>query len=409
MAVVRRAGECGRTIRVAGTGHSFNSIACTEGTLLDLSGYRGVLRIDRQARTVTLRSGTLLADLCERLDEEGLTLPVMGTLAEQTVGGMISTGNHGTGWRYQQFGCQVTGLRMVTADGETRECSAQRDPDLFRAARTALGTLGVITEVTMACVPAFRVEVAESSEPAEALLERFSEWICSADYVSFSLKAWSDSASTRVLARTGAPVSPRAGRYRLASTLDEVRCAVIGQAGRVDRSAVPWLSDRGLRLPTGPVKFTDSYYRAATFWQPVKQLAMESAVPLANVPAAVREVQAALRRAGVYSPYSLTVRIGAADDIMLSPAYGRATGYLNLTVPRAASYLELHRIAEAVFEAHDGRPHWGKAHTATAASLAARYPEWRAAASFRAKLDPDGVFSNDYIRRVLGGTGRSAA
>jgi L-gulonolactone oxidase len=51
---------------------------------------------------------------------------------------------------------------------------------------------------------------------------------------------------------------------------------------------------------------------------------------------------------------------------------------------------------------YDGRPHWGKRHFQTAATLAPRYPEWEAFQTVRRRLDPDGVFANEHVERVLG-------
>jgi L-gulonolactone oxidase len=55
-----------------------------------------------------------------------------------------------------------------------------------------------------------------------------------------------------------------------------------------------------------------------------------------------------------------------------------------------------------------GRPHWGKRHFQTAEGLRERYPEWDAFQAVRARLDPDGVFANQWTDRVLGPV-RSAA
>jgi L-gulono-1,4-lactone dehydrogenase len=60
------------------------------------------------------------------------------------------------------------------------------------------------------------------------------------------------------------------------------------------------------------------------------------------------------------------------------------------------------RAFEDIADAHDGRPHWGKRHFQTAATLAPRYPGWERFAAARAELDPDGVFTNAYTDRVLG-------
>ena len=57
---------------------------------------------------------------------------------------------------------------------------------------------------------------------------------------------------------------------------------------------------------------------------------------------------------------------------------------------------------EPILRAHDGRPHWGKVHTRTAADLAPAYPRFEDFLALRDRLDPDRVFANAYLRRVLG-------
>ncbi|MFE0149154.1 D-arabinono-1,4-lactone oxidase [Nonomuraea sp. NPDC059007] len=397
---VRTAAKAGRTVRPVGTGHSFNQLACTDGTLLDLTRFRGVAGVDRAAGTVTVRAGTSLHMLSTALDRAGLALGNLGTIAAQTVAGALATGNHGTGLTHPPFSGQVTRLRLVTADGSVRECDTREDPELFRCARTSLGALGVITEVTLRVVPRFNLRAVLGREPLDALLERFGEWAGSAEHVSFSWLPWADGAATRALDRTAAPPTPRAALHRYDSTLAEVRCGLSGLAGRLRPGIVPRL---GRTPATGErVSYVDTAHRVFAFPQPIKFLAMEHALPLENIPAALAGLRGALRRFGHYSPYSVLVRVGAPDDSPLSPAYGRRTGYVNLCVPRTAGYIEILRVAEPVLRDLDARPHWGKAHTATAEILRPRYPEWESFARVRAALDPDGVFANDYLGRVLG-------
>jgi len=402
---VAMAGARGLPLRPAGTGHSFNAVACTDGVLLDLTRYTGVVAVDRDAPSVTVRAGTRVDALNRALHAVGLALPNLSTLAEQTVAGMLATGTHGTGIGYPPFGGYVTEFRLVTPDGVVHTCNPDAEPELFRHARTALGTLGVITTVTVRCVPAFNLRVRERTEPVAAIMDHFADWVRSADHVSFSFPSWGDTASARYLDATDAAVTSEAARRRRASSLTEVRCALVGQAGRVSGAAVPWLAGLAGRLGGrgGQAReFVDIGYRAFTFPQPVRFLSTEYALALEDVVPAVATLRAALRRVGLHSPYSSTVRVSDADDAPLSPAYGRQTGYVNLTVPRTVGYLEILRTAEAVFGEHDGRPHWGKAHTATAATLAPRYPEWDEFQRMRTRLDPNATFTSDHVRTVLG-------
>ncbi|MEU8118671.1 D-arabinono-1,4-lactone oxidase [Spirillospora sp. NPDC049024] len=395
---VRTAAEQGLGVRVAGSGHSFNQLACTEDMLLDLSGYTGVLDIDRRAATVTVRGGTRLAEINAALDRAGLALANIGTLDTQTVAGAISTGNHGTGITHRPFSDQVSALRLVTAEG-TVLC-LEEESELMRAARTSLGTLGVISTVTLRCVTLFNLRSVPGAEQLDDILDRFEEWAHSADHVSFNWLPWTEEVFTRAWHRTDEVPTRSAVRQRYATTVDEMRCGLAGLAGQRRPTAVPWAKRF---LASGvPAEYVDVGHRVFSFPQPVRFLALEHALPLENVPAALRELRVALRRFGAYSPYSVLVRVGAADDSPLSPAYGRLTGYVNLTVPRTARYTEILRTAEHLLRDLDGRPHWGKAHTATAEVLRPRYPEWDQFQTIRGKLDPTGMFSNEYIGRVLG-------
>lgn len=398
---VRRAREHGLTVRAAGTGHSFNGLACTDGLLVDLTGCAGITGIDRSARTVTVWAGTTLRVVSQALDAAGLALANIGTLADQTVGGAISTGNHGTGLGYGPLAGQVVALRLVTADGSVRACTPDSDPDLMRCARTALGAIGIITQVTLSCVPKFNLAVRHRREPLDSFLERIEDWAASADHVALSWLPWSDQVLTRAMSATTEPLSGGLARRRYSRTLDEIRCGSVGLAARVTPRSVPALG-RALSSRRGPLDYTDASHQVFCFPQPVRFLALEHALPLDSLAAALPALRGLLRRCGQFSPYSVLCRVGAADDIPLSMSYGRVTGYLNLTVPRTASYLEVFRGAEQVLREFGGRPHWGKAHTANADILAPRYPEWMTFQRVRATLDPDGRFANDYLSRVLG-------
>lgn len=393
--------ERGMTVRAAGTGHSFNPLACTDGLMLDLTGYRGILDVDHAAGSVTVKAGTTLRELSAALHREGFALANIGSLAEQTIAGAVSTGNHGSGIAHPPLAGEILALRLVTADGSVRTLAAG-DGERFACARTALGAVGVITSVTLRCVPRFNMRAVERSAVLDDVLDGFEDWTASADHVAMTWLPWSDAVALRSLHVTPDAPTRGAWRRRYATTVGEVRCGAIGQAGRLRPAAVHGLTDRLSRRGAPPVAYVDASHRAFTFPQPVRFLAMEHALALEQVVPALRELRGALRRQGSYSPYSILVRVGAGDDAPLSPAYGRATGYVNLTVPRTAGYAEILRTVEHVLREHGGRPHWAKAHTATAAVLAPRYPAWDAFQRVRRALDPSGLFANDYVKRVLG-------
>ena len=129
---------------------------------------------------------------------------------------------------------------------------------------------------------------------------------------------------------------------------------------------------------------------------------MEYAVPRpAGIPALV-EARRAIERGGWPISFPVELRHAPADDVWLSMAHGRESVYLAFHVNAHTDHTAYFREMEAVMRAHDGRPHWGKLHTHTAADLAPAYPRWGDFAAVRDRVDPDRVFANAYLDRVLG-------
>jgi L-gulonolactone oxidase len=106
---------------------------------------------------------------------------------------------------------------------------------------------------------------------------------------------------------------------------------------------------------------------------------------------------------GFAVPFPMEVRFAASDDAFLSPAHGRDTCYVAVHMFERMQWEPYFRAVEEIMNGFEGRPHWGKRHFQTAETLRPRYPEWDRFAAVRARLDPAGRFTNDYVRRVLGG------
>ncbi len=129
---------------------------------------------------------------------------------------------------------------------------------------------------------------------------------------------------------------------------------------------------------------------------------MEYALPRAATPEAVRRVMALVPERGFDVPFPIEVRTVAADDALLSTAAARDSGFVAVHMFEGMAWEPYFRAVEAIMEELGGRPHWGKRHFQTAATLRPRYPEWDRFQAVRARLDPDGRFANDFTDRVLG-------
>ncbi|MEW2248100.1 D-arabinono-1,4-lactone oxidase [Streptomyces sp. NPDC058733] len=400
---VRRAAEDGLTVKAVGTGHSFTSIAATDGVLIRPQLLTGIRTIDRQAMTVTVEAGTPLKRLNVALAREGLSLTNMGDIMEQTVSGATSTGTHGTGRDSASIAAQIKGLELVTADGSVLTCTEKENPEVFAAARIGLGALGIVTAITFAVEPVFLLTAREEPMPLERVLADFDELWAENEHFEFYWFPHTGSTNTKRNNRSAGParpVSPVKGWIE-DEFLSNGVFQVANWVGRAAPSAIPaiaQISSKALSART----YTDIPYKVFTSPRRVRFVEMEYAVPRAAVTDTLRELKAMVDRSDLRVSFPVEVRTAPADDITLSTASGRDSAYVAVHMFRGTPYQRYFTEAERIFTAHEGRPHWGKVHTRDAAYFSRVYPRFAEFTALRDRLDPERRFQNDYLRRVLG-------
>ena len=403
--LVGRSREAGRVVRVAGAGHSFTDTVLTDGTLLSLDRMRRVLEIDRASGLVRVEAGISLNELSEALWAHGLAFENLGDVDIQSIAGATATGTHGTGSRLRNLSAGLRDVELVTADGSQVTVSGDEDRDGWRAARVSVGALGVVTAVTLQAVPAFTLEGTDATAPLEEVLGRVDELADGADHFEFYVFPHSALALTRTNRRVErAPEPPSRARAWFDDVL--LRNYVFGAACAAGKRAprlIPSLN-RLLARASGTTVRVDRSYRVFASPRLVRFTEMEYALPRERVAEAVRAVLDVAARPGFAVPFPIEVRFVAPDDAFLSPAGGRETGYIAVHMYRGMEWQPYFRAVEEVMDGFEGRPHWGKRHFQTADTLAPRYPEWERFQAVRRRLDPDGVFENGYVRRVLGGS-----
>src|SRR5688500_12656420 len=180
---VRRAAAEGRRVRVSASGHSFTDIACTDDVMLRLDALDDVGSVD--GTLIEVGAGITLHELGKQLAARGLAMENQGDIDRQQLAGAISTATHGTGAGFPNISAQVVALRLVTADGEVRELSEASDADAWRAARVGLGTLGVITRVTLRCVPLFTIQRLDMPRDLDETLAALDDLVGTNDHFEF--------------------------------------------------------------------------------------------------------------------------------------------------------------------------------------------------------------------------------
>ena len=187
----------------------------------------------------------------------------------------------------------------------------------------------------------------------------------------------------------------------LSNTVFGALTAAGNRAPRIDPADEPGRGPRRCRART----YSDVAHRVFTSPRRVVFREMEYAVPREAGLEALREARRVLDASDWRISFPVEIRVAPADDIPLSTAYGRDSFYLAFHTHqrlRLGTTRRTWRRWRTIMRAHDGRPHWGKLHTRTAADLAPAYPRFGDFLAMRDRLDPDRVFANDYLRRVLG-------
>lgn len=392
-------------VRTPGTGHSFTPLNASDGTLIDLAAFTGLKAADAERQTATLSAATPLWQAGPLLYARGLGLKNMGDIDRQTLGGVVGTGTHGTGRTLKSFSAEVAGFRLVLASGEVIACSASVNPDVFAAGATSLGALGVMTEITMNVRPAYKLVEDNFLLPIDELFRRLDELVAANRHFEFFWFPYSDVAVCKSLNETDQP----APEPRSAAQMYER-----GEQGSADQRAfgainevlpyAPFLLKQAHRLfsqlmpGAGKVRWSHEIFpspRTTRFNE------MEYALPYAKGPDALREIVETIRKKRINTGFPIEFRSVAADDVWMSPFYGRESATIAVHQYHRVDTTRLFGACEAIFRSYKGRPHWGKRHTRTADELGDLYPKFEEFRAVRRRLDPGGKFLNDHLRAMF--------
>jgi FAD/FMN-containing dehydrogenase len=366
VAVVRRAAEEGQTVRVVGAGHSSMPLVQTEGVLVSLEHFKGLVAHDRQAGRATIRTGMNLGEAGRTFLDVGLAMHNLGDVDMQMVVGAVGTGTHGSGKRLPILSAPLTAIRMVTASGDIVEWSADKEPEMLQAARVSLGLLGIFTEITLDLLPAFRLHRTEWCTHIDDCLANLDELVDKNRNFDFYWYPRSDEARIRIMNPPGEGIRTLA-YARQVEALDGWSAEVIAKKRHL--------------------KFDE----------------MEYAMPAHAALACFHDVRRRIKQKHRKTiGWRLLYRTVAADDAFLSSSYKKDTVSISLHHNAGLPFWDYFKDIEPIFRAYGGIPHWGKKHTLSAKMLEPLYPRWDRFLQIRRQMDPDGLFLNEFLRRTLG-------
>jgi xylitol oxidase len=378
-------------LKVLGTRHCFNNIADSADNLLSLKSMDEVVALDADAHTVTVNAGITYGQLSPYLHGKGFALHNLASLPHISVAGACSTATHGSGEKNGNLATAVSALEIVTADGEIVRLSRQIDGEALQGATVGLGSLGVITKITLQIQPTYMMrQYVYESLPLSAVKDHF-DAIESSGYSVSLFTDWQNQRMNEVWIKSREEkgqsfdaIPEFFGAKRATRNLHPI--AELSPENCTEQMGVPgpWYE----RLPHFRMGFTPSAG---------KELQSEYFVPRQH---AIEAILAIERLRGQVGPHLMIseIRAIAADDLWMSPCYEQACVTIHFTWKQDwPAVSKLLPVIERELAPFNARPHWGKLFTTKPAELKALYKKLPDFVQLSKTYDPQGKFRNKFL------------
>ena len=382
-ALVRAATSQGKSVRCAGSGHSFTPIVATSGLLLSLQDYQGITHVDQQRKRVSVKAGTKLNTITRFLMEAGYSLTNQGDIDSQAIAGALATGTHGTGTTLGNLSSQVVGMKIIRPDGSVMEVSDTDNLDLLHATQVNIGMFGVISEMTLQVSDAYWLHDRVWREDFESLMERDDELAAKHRHFGFF---WCPTSESRHLYCL--PDTQKVSR----SNKDFDVCEVKVMDMTDERT---FYEGEHEKIAYSSEVFAIHY--VANFHE------LEYAVPAQYGKQALREIRDLVLTKHPNCIYPVEYRFTKGDPAWISPFYNQDSVTISCSGgPNGVDYWPFLKDVDDILRQYGSRPHWGKLHFTHRDDVDRWFPKAEAFRQLRRSVDPNGYFLNDHLRALFG-------
>ena len=407
--LVIKAANDRKKIRVIGTGHSFTALCQTNDITVSLDKYQGLIKVDKDAIQATVKGGTKLNLLGNLLFKEGMAMENLGDIDVQSIAGTISTSTHGTGTAFGTVSTQVVGLRFVNGKGEIVSCSETENRELFKAAQVSMGVMGIITQITLQCVPLYKLGVITDVAPLDGTLADLQTHLDNNRNFEFFWLPYTNKVATKTsnIENTSEIDKVNFFNYWSEYVIENYLFMGICEFGRWFPSKTQGIAKLTANLISYSKKINYSHKIYATP-RLVKFTEMEYNVPADAYQDVMKEVVKVVNSGKFNMHFPIENRWVKGDDILMSPANGRDSAYIACHVYSNKDNGPYFKAMEEIFRAYDGRPHWGKMNKLSPVVIADIYPQFDTFMKHRAQQDPDNLFVSNYLDKLLGVSKRTS-
>ncbi len=398
--LIRNAGS----VRVFGSGHSFNSGVVSDETLVSLDDYSGLVWKDLDKKQVAVKGGTRVRDVVALLLEEGLAFRALPSHDAQSIAGILSTDVHGTGREWGFVNESVVALKLIDGKGEVHECAPE--DDLFKAAVGGIGAVGVISEVVVQGVERFDVEQKVQTRTLASVEEDLDRLLQENEHLSLYVFPFAVKCRVNTWNRTDKGRSPLGDlREFVRTSIDALGAAWIGNliayTGLLRKvSSLVYGVERGSNLILESNKaFNRTLYHL--------HQELEFTIPFEDTFEVLRyfiRLYEQMYHLGL--PYTLfEVRFTPKRErTLIGAGRGRRCTWIDLVCNDSQGFEKYYAAAEDLIKEIGARPHLGKfCETFDEEDLASLHQgSFATFMNLVGRHDPDRKFANGFTRRLFG-------
>ncbi|CAL1266430.1 unnamed protein product [Larinioides sclopetarius] len=410
--ILELAREENKKVKVVGCKHSPSDIACTNGFMISLQNFNKLIEIDKKQMRVKVQAGMKLSELNDALYSHNLALSVLGSVSEITIGGAICVCTHGTGLEYGTISSYVTEMDIMLSNSTVLNLSPEKDLDAFQAALCSLGSFGIILTVTIQCEPAFNLQMRQYGLPLKDVIENLEVHLSGSDHFRFMWFPYTDNVVVSHATRTELQATKETWLTKIWRNFWNygIGYHALEFCYYISTFVPHWVPHINklfyyLSFSTSSSKI-DRSYKIFNFECLFKQYVNEWAIPIEKTGIVLWQLREWIESTpDVYIHFPIEVRFTKADNILISPAFGRNVCYINIIMYRPygkeVPYKTYWEAYEHIMMENGGRPHWAKAHSVTAQTFGHMYPFFGKWCSIRQRLDPINMFMNSYMNRIF--------
>lgn len=396
-------------LRVVGGGDSYNDIFCPNdgGLLVSLEKYNKLLHVDKINQTATFEGGMMMPDLIKALRAYDLSVSNLGTNIFDSVAGSCSTGYHGSGLGFGIFSTFVTQFEIITPSGEKK--SIKNSDKEFEYYGCALGSLGIISKLTLQCEKRFNLEVSEEIMHIDAIEKNFEHflqdrhfkfiWIPHTD----NFLVWRANVSDK---KIDSPFKRfiTYGFYGL--FINNLFHEFLLFIASFKRSFIPKINKLMAKILLPKKKVSSVWESEWAFFLPhlLKQDVVEYAFDIKDTFKVFKEVIQKIKEENIYVDTPIEVRFVKKDNFALSPSSGYDTCWIGTKIHfpyyKKPEYHRYFSLIDTILAKYNGRPHFGKQFRIKTNDFKKVYPRWDEFWQFVKKEDPNQIFQNDFIKRL---------